>query len=137
MDVKNKHLYQFLLSPTGSQKDHLTLLFAGPELLLDLLKSEKNLPKNSLEIGLFLLKNKVKLFPYICRDIHNNINVLTDIIHKFVKSEEKNLRVDFLNNCSVSKDCLFYFPIKNLGLIKSSDICNIADWKKFQKWQKI
>jgi hypothetical protein len=80
---------RFELSPTGFQKDYLIRLFFGPELLLTLLESEKNAPKTSIEIKLFLLKNKVQLYPYLCEYLHNNVSALTEVVKTFINSEMK------------------------------------------------
>jgi hypothetical protein len=99
-------------------------------LLINLLKSEENKPQNYREIGLFLLKHKSKIYPYICKNIHDNVDILSDVIHKIINSREAEVRLDFLGNCSLSKDYLFYFPIERLGLILSADSNSIANWKK-------
>jgi hypothetical protein len=128
VNTNNKHLFQ--LAPTKPQREHLAQIFAGPELLLELLKSEANIPRNYSEIGLFLLKNKAKIYPYICKDMHNNVDILSDAIYKIIKSRQQGIRLDFLGNCSLSKDCFFYFPIERLGLVSPLDSNSILSWRK-------
>lgn len=126
METNNKHLFE--LAPNEKQRDLLKEIFAGPELLIDLLESEENPPKNLDEIRFFLLKNKVKIYPYISSDIENNVDILYDVIYRIIQSRAQGVRLDFLGNCSLSMDSLFYFPIKGLCLIHPAD-SSIKDWR--------
>lgn len=112
--------HQFQLAPDSSQRKNLSQIFTGPELLLNLLRLEKNPPQNRSEIGFFLLKNKSQIYPYICENMRDNVDALHDVIHNFIKSKDKGPRIDFLNDCSISGES-FYFPIRGLKLIKATD----------------
>lgn len=131
----SKSLFEFELSLTRAQKDLLNRLLVGPEFILELLNKEKDIPNNNSEIRLFLLKNKTQLYPYICGYLHNNVDVLINIVRKIIKYKDKALRLDFISNCSISKDNKIYFPINKLGLVEPANANRFNHWIRETKYK--
>lgn len=127
--INNKCYPEFQLLFTGAQKILINEMFLGPDLMLDLLKKEEKFHIDSKEIKLFLLKSKAMLYPYICEYLHDNPGILAQVFYRIAISKDGENRLDFLGNCSISRDNKIYFPVKKLGLVSLADVNSFSSWK--------
>lgn len=126
-NVSNKPRFQ--LSPTKAQKRFiLEQLFGEPERVIELMKKEKANPFSYYEIELFLLQHKNTL------NANYDSDILEDIIHRYVKSEE--IIYPFFGSCSLTKNNFFYFPKPQLNRVQPMYPDKVKRWKESLKGRK-
>ena len=127
--MNNNFYREFQILFTGDQKALINAMFSGPELVAELLNKEEKLQLNSNEIKLFLLRNKAILFSFICDYLHDDLDILVEVVYRIATLKKGENKLEFIGGCSISRDNNIYFPVKKLGLVRLADQNLFANWR--------
>lgn len=127
------YVYDFKIELVNSPKKHLLKILDNIEKIVNILESSSGSFLSELDVKLFLLENKNKIY-----EVLNGVRIdsIIDPLAKILKEKSKNIQIK-IDNCSISKDRRIY--LDTVGLVNVCDVQGFAKKLELNKaaiWER-
>lgn len=124
------------LSPDKRQRGSLDSLFAGPILVVQLLRAETEPIERQDEASRFLLRNKQALEPYLfTQDRSQAVDLLTSLVLQWSNDPPEEFEILFQGDCSISPDQRIFLPVARLGLLSVSGTDHLQNLRRGTQYE--